>query len=55
MLRHNVESFEKMWKDIGNELGIKLTVKEKYVFVLDRQQLFCQDNRRRFSFVVDLD
>jgi hypothetical protein len=54
MFRHNVESFEKMWKDIGSELGIKLKVKAKYVFVPDRQQLFCQNNGKRFLFVVRL-
>ncbi|KAH4253093.1 hypothetical protein HBI04_098590 [Parastagonospora nodorum] len=55
MFRHNVESFEKMWRDIGDELGIRITVKAKYVYVPDRQQLFCQDNGKRFSFVVRRD
>jgi SAM-dependent methyltransferase len=52
MFRHNVESFKKMWDEIGKDLGINFTVEAK-LEPLSRDHLkFHQDNTKRLWFVV---
>jgi SAM-dependent methyltransferase len=54
MYQHNVESFKKMWKDIGDDLGIKFNVEAK-LKPLSRDHLkFHLDNTKRLWFVVRL-
>lgn len=53
MYRHNVESFQKMWNEIGNDLGIDFTVDAKLKPLgRDHQKFHLDDTTRRLWFVV---
>ncbi|KAF2845333.1 hypothetical protein T440DRAFT_278625 [Plenodomus tracheiphilus IPT5] len=55
MYRHNVESFRKMWEDIGNELGVKFIVQAKLKELAGDHFMLHTDDTRRLWFVVRLE
>ena len=54
MYRHNVESFKKMWLDIGEDLGMKLSVEGELVEADDGLKAFHQSDTRVLRFVIRL-
>jgi SAM-dependent methyltransferase len=52
MYRHNVESFSKMWKEIGDDLGIRFTVKAKLKPLSENHFRFLSEDTKRLWFVV---
>ena len=52
MYRHNVESFKKMWKELGEELGVQLTVQAKLRTLKHDHFMVESDDTRRISFSV---
>jgi len=52
MFRHNEESFKKMWKDIGDELGISFTVKVVSRPLSTAKLVFDNDGAKRLSFAI---
>jgi hypothetical protein len=52
MYRHNVESFKKMWDEIGNDLGVMFTVEAKLKPLSRNHLKFQSDNTKRLWFVV---
>ncbi|KAF1944043.1 hypothetical protein EJ02DRAFT_342145 [Clathrospora elynae] len=52
MYRHNVESFKKMWKEIGDDLGVSFTVDAKLKMLTSDYFLFHPDDTRRIWFVI---
>jgi SAM-dependent methyltransferase len=52
MYRHNVESFKKMWKEIGDDLGITFTVEAKLKTLRDNHLYFHTDDTRRLWFTI---
>lgn len=55
MYRHNVESFQKMWKEIGQDLGVKFTVEAKLKELAGEQSALYMNGARWLWFVVRLD
>jgi hypothetical protein len=55
MYRHNVESFKKMWKEIGDDLGIRFNVEAKLKPLSGIHMKFHSDNTKRLWFVVRLE
>ncbi|KAF2794120.1 hypothetical protein K505DRAFT_324975 [Melanomma pulvis-pyrius CBS 109.77] len=52
MFRHNIESLQKMWRDIGDDLGVSLTV-EAELKELDADHFkFHTSDTRRIHFVI---
>ncbi|KAF1838563.1 hypothetical protein BDW02DRAFT_390849 [Decorospora gaudefroyi] len=52
MYRHNVESFKKMWNDIGDDMGISFTVEAKLTPLSRDNMLFHSEDTKRLWFVV---
>jgi len=52
MFRHNKESFKKMWKDIGDELGISFTVKVVLQPLSTAKLVFDDNSVKRLSFAI---
>ncbi|CAE7207007.1 hypothetical protein P3342_011292 [Pyrenophora teres f. teres] len=55
MFLHNVESFNKMWKDIGDELGVSFTVKTWFGLLPTGKLVLKKDDACRLSFAVRID
>ncbi|KAH9868779.1 hypothetical protein J1614_007853 [Plenodomus biglobosus] len=52
MYRHNVESFRKMWEDIGKETGVNFSVKAELKELAGDHFMLHTDDTRRLWFVV---
>ncbi|KAF1937345.1 hypothetical protein EJ02DRAFT_447533 [Clathrospora elynae] len=52
MYRHDVESFKKMWREIGDDLGVTFTVDAKLKMLVGDHFLFHPDDTRRIWFVI---
>lgn len=53
MYQHNVDSFKKMWNEIGNDLGISFTVDAKLKPLgTDHQKFHLDNTTKRLWFVV---
>jgi SAM-dependent methyltransferase len=52
MYRHNVESFKKMWKELGEELDVQLTVQAKLQTLKSDHFMVESDDTRRILFSV---
>jgi hypothetical protein len=52
MYRHNVESFQKMWKGISADLGIPFTVEAKLLPLASDHFRFHTDDTRRIWFTI---
>lgn len=52
MYRHNVESFKKMWEEIGDDLGIKFNVEASLKTLTDTHSQWHTNGTRRIWFVI---
>ncbi|KAF2003841.1 hypothetical protein P154DRAFT_72758 [Amniculicola lignicola CBS 123094] len=52
MFRHNVESFQKMWKDIGDDIGVTFTVTAELKPLWSDHSSWHTDDTRRILFVI---
>jgi hypothetical protein len=52
MYRHNVESFKKMWKNVGEDLGINFTVEAKLTPLSITHRQFHSEDTKRLWFVI---
>lgn len=52
MYRHNVESFQKMWKEIGDDIGATFTVEARLKSLDERHYNWQREGTRRLWFVI---
>jgi 2-polyprenyl-3-methyl-5-hydroxy-6-metoxy-1,4-benzoquinol methylase len=52
MYRHNVESFKKMWKNMGDDMGIKFSVEAKLAPLGRDHVRFHSEDTKRLWFVI---
>ncbi|KAI8938729.1 hypothetical protein NX059_004597 [Plenodomus lindquistii] len=52
MYRHNVESFTKLWKQIGDDLGVKFSIQAKLKELAGDHFMLHTDDTRRLWFVI---